>query len=409
MELFRQEVFRSKAPRLHGTVNLAQPISWLAITLALTVVVTVVAVFFASASYTKSELATGSIAPEGGILEVVAPRAGRVELVAVREGDAVRRGALLARVRVEETAATGVGAQAGVVAAIENRDRTLRDQESSIRAAAGAERQGFDAQIESLRAELATLDVQIVAQRRLIAMAESELRLARDIGKRGFISRREIAGREEAFISRSQQLSSLEQNRAAKLGALRQQERAREEAGAKAAAAVSGLASSRADAQKEIAAAHAAQGFALLAPADGKVAALAVHPGDTVTPQASVLAIVPAGGRMVARLYVPGKAAGFVRIGQEVRLAFEAFPPERFGTLGGRIVGMSSAPVPQPGTGGAVTPVYVATAVLDRPNLTAYGRKAFLLPGMAFTARIVTERRSLLRWLFDPLYAGAAR
>src|SRR5438067_6859101 len=102
---------------------------------------------------------------------------------------------------------------------------------------------------------------------------------------------------------------------------------------------------------------------------------------------------------MVAKLYVPGKAAGFVRIGQEVRLGFEAFPPERFGTLGGRIVAMSSAPVAQPTSGGTVTPVYVATALLDRAYLTAYGRKAILLPGMAFTARIVTERRSLLRWL----------
>jgi membrane fusion protein len=38
-------------------------------------------------------------------------------------------------------------------------------------------------------------------------------------------------------------------------------------------------------------------------------------------------------------------------------------------------------------------------------GVVAFGRYQPLQPGMTLTARIVTEKRSLLRWLFEPIYA----
>ena len=119
--------------------------------------------------------------------------------------------------------------------------------------------------------------------------------------------------------------------------------------------------------------------------------------------------IVPAGGRMVARLEIPDKAVGFVRPGQPVMLALDAYPYERFGSVQATIRDVASAPVLKAAPNGDGSTVYMATALVPQPFITAYGRKRQLVPGMTLKARIVTEKRSLIHWLFDPLYAAARR
>ena len=93
-----------------------------------------------------------------------------------------------------------------------------------------------------------------------------------------------------------------------------------------------------------------------------------------------------------------------------MRLAVDAFPYQRFGTVRARIVrhllGRRSR---APTADGAVVPVYLVTAELDEPCVTAFGRRQQLLPGMTLTARIVTEQQSLLEWLFEPLFAVRGR
>ena len=37
----------------------------------------------------------------------------------------------------------------------------------------------------------------------------------------------------------------------------------------------------------------------------------------------------------------------------------------------------------------------------------AYGKRQHLQPGMTLKASIVTARRTLLQWLFDPIFAAA--
>ena len=119
--------------------------------------------------------------------------------------------------------------------------------------------------------------------------------------------------------------------------------------------------------------------------------------------------VVPNDATPRAELYVPTNAAGFLAIGQEVRLAVDAFPYQRYGTVSAKISEISSVAIPRRGADGAAVPVYLVTAELTQPWVVAFGRKQPLLPGMALTARIVTEKQSLFRWLFEPLFAVGAR
>ena len=122
-----------------------------------------------------------------------------------------------------------------------------------------------------------------------------------------------------------------------------------------------------------------------------------------------LMAVMPAGSRPRAELYVPTQAAGFLAVGQEVRLAVDAFPYQRFGTVTARIAQIASTAVPRATAEGGTIPVYLVTVELGAPFVTAFGRRQPLLPGMTLSARIVTERRSLFEWLFEPLFAVGQR
>ena len=121
------------------------------------------------------------------------------------------------------------------------------------------------------------------------------------------------------------------------------------------------------------------------------------------------MTIVPAGAKLRAELAVPSAAIGFVKQGQQVRLAIDAFPYQRFGTVAGKVQTVAASAVNAQGPSGSTIAVYPVTVMLDTASITAYGRNESLVSGMSLTARIITEKQSLLQWLFEPLFAVRRR
>jgi membrane fusion protein len=152
----------------------------------------------------------------------------------------------------------------------------------------------------------------------------------------------------------------------------------------------------------------AAKGYALTSPVAGTVTALTARLGQPASQGQPVMVVVPKGGRTRVELYVPTSAAGFLKVGQEVRLAIDAFPYQQFGTVRAHITDISDAAIARQTSEGAL-PVYLVIAELSQASVSAFGRDQPLLPGMALTARIVTRRQTLFEWLFEPLYAVSRR
>lgn len=409
MSLFREEALARKSVSLHGAINLAVPISWHWISACLVSVLAVIAIFLFSASYSRSEIASGSIVPDQGILQIVPSRVGQVLQVHVQDGQFVRRGAVLATIRVEGADRFGAGSQASVISSIDRQERGIAEQQALAALAGSAQQAEYEAGIDGLRREMESLDNQISVQQKLVDMAQASFAQASKIAERGFISQRDLAIREETLLTRQQQILGLRQARAAKLSSIEQLKGANRLAAVTAAGNAAALTVSRAQAERERATAKREQEYSLIAPKDGQVAALNIHVGDAVNAQESAIAIVPSQSELVARLLVPGKAVGFVKVGQRTRLGLDAFPQERFGPVNCIIKSVSSAPIIQPGQKGGSEPFYVSIATIEGPEIMAYGRRERLRPGMTFTARIITERRSLVEWLFDPLLAVAGR
>jgi membrane fusion protein len=108
-----------------------------------------------------------------------------------------------------------------------------------------------------------------------------------------------------------------------------------------------------------------------------------------------------------AELLVPSRAIGFVRVGQPVSIRYDAFPYQNFGRYEGTITeishniltrsDVSSAPIT------LEEPVYRVTAALDRQDIRAYGKSLSLQAGMLLKGDVILDKRSLMRWVLDPL------
>lgn len=408
-KLFRVDVFAKRRESLSGNVMVSVPIAWQIIGYFIFGSVAAGALFLSLASYSRVETVTGVITPDTGVSSIVPTRPGVITALVVRDGQDVAIGAELATIRVEEDGTTLLPPTAMIEAAIAKQDANLAAQAEATQASARAQILQLAALRTGLITEISQLQSQIATQRALIGSAQKDLDRARLVAERGFISGRDLQVREEALLARQQNLAQLAQVLATKEAALSENERSGAQVTAQVRAQTASLSATRAQVAQQAASTTGLRSYVLRAPVRGRVTTLTARVGQHVNPQGQLMAIVPANAKLRAELAVNSAAIGFVKPGQEVRLAVDAFPYQRFGTVKGRVQTVSASAVNAQGTNGSTTAVYPVSVTLDAATIRAYGRSEFLISGMTLSARIVTEKQTLLEWLFEPLFAVGRR
>jgi membrane fusion protein len=153
------------------------------------------------------------------------------------------------------------------------------------------------------------------------------------------------------------------------------------------------------------------QDATISAPKAGVVTYSGLVPGRTLAPD-DVALVISTGekGALRAALRIPSRRRGFVREGQIVRLKFDAFPYAKFGSYPARIDSISRTTVRSAmSPAGASEPSspdgdYMAWATLSGDTFHFERQRFDILPGMAATASIVIERRTIAEWVLAPLF-----
>lgn len=408
-QLFRSEVLQQKKDRLSGEVAIAVPVQWQLIGYLIFGGLVAAIIFLSLASYARVETVAGTIVPDKGVAAIMPTRGGVITDILVREGEKVEQGDILAEIRAEEDAASGLSAAAMTQQAIAQQDASLIAQMAAARRAANAQNSQIAVQAAGLRSEIDQLQSQITLQQSLVTSAREDLKRARSVAERGFISQRDLQAREDTLVTRQQQLSQLQQNLTSRRATLAELSNSTANISAQAESQAASIAASRAQVAQQAAGNEGARSYALSAPVAGTVTALTMRSGQRVNAQSGLMSIVPKGAKLRAELNVPSQAIGFVKKGQEVRLALDAFPYQRFGTVNGKVSTVASSAVSQRTADGAVVSFYPIIVELDATQINAFGRSENLISGMTLTARIVTENQSLIKWLFEPLFAVQKR
>lgn len=402
--LFRQDALAQTRDRLHGQINIAVPLSWRVLTYGLLTLLLAAVGLLSFGTYARTELVAGTFVPDKGTAAIVAPRGGVIEHVRVREAERVVVGAPLIDVRVEEDGRGGSTAGALTQAALDEQVAAVRRQGEIAVASERVGRARLQSEADGLRREIEALDAEIAVQQRLVEVAEMMFAKTEDIATRGFISQRDRQAREEAVLTRRQQLSELGRERVERQSRLAQVRQTILEQAQAAAGNLAGFASARAGLAERRAEIDGSRGYSLKAPVAGVATAITARLGQAIAPGSRLLAIVPEGSTLEAELRVPTHAIGFVKAGQAVNLQVDAFPYQHFGTIPARVRHVSSVAVDDPSAPQSGS-YYIVTAELDRTAVRAFGREHRLQPGMTLRGAIVTDRRSLFEWLFEPVLA----
>jgi membrane fusion protein len=146
--------------------------------------------------------------------------------------------------------------------------------------------------------------------------------------------------------------------------------------------------------------------YVMRAPAAGRISTLQATVGQSADPQRLQLEIIPEQSVLQAELFLPARAIGFVEPGQPVRIMYDAFPYQHFGTHRGQVVNVSQTILTSSDAAGPIKlnePAYRVTAALERADVDAYGKAVALQPDMLLKADVILEKRSLMSWLTNPL------
>lgn len=139
--------------------------------------------------------------------------------------------------------------------------------------------------------------------------------------------------------------------------------------------------------------------LSLTAPVSGTVQQLAIHTlGGVVTTAQSVMEIVP-DDTLEVEATIENKDIGFVKVGQEATVKFDAFPYTEYGYVKGKVISVSNDAYQDKKTGLA----FKAVVKLSESFITVRGQGVSVTPGMQVTADIRTGKRSVATYFLSPL------
>jgi len=403
MTLFRREALEQQSQRLAGAVSMAVPMAWHLTGYLMAAVLVAVLIFLSTASYSRIVSANGVIMPDKGIAAVIPPRSGVIMQMMVSDGDHVRAGDELIAVRSEDYLVSGESASQKVAEMLQRQNASIDAQLAEVKNDEISQTEQFSAQISGFETQITKLEGQIALQQDLIRSIETDVERIRGLVSKGIVPQRDVLLREDSLTERRQQMAVIESTLAERRSDLSDARRMLDQVKARANEKTAALEAQREDVNRGMATNEQSRAYIIRAPVPGTISGLTAKTGEAVNPQQPLMSIVPEKAVLHAQLDVPNAAIGFVALGQDVRLAIDAFPYQSFGTIGGRVSSLSKSPVSRGADRASLN--YLVRVDLDRQDIVAYGKEQALFPGMTLSARIATARQSLLEWLFEPLYA----
>ena len=377
--LFRREAIEfQQHQRQWGDVSLLQPVSTKLLTWSLAVSVALIIVFLMFAEYARKDTVNGYLTPSAGTAKVFAPQGGVIEDVYVKEGQQVTQGQPLLRVATDQLSGGGEDVNAVTLGLLTSRRDSLSGQIAAEEQRMSSEQQRLNASLDNLKNETSLLHNQMTIQVQRVKSGEILVSMASTLAAKGLMSEVDRIHREQAVLDDTQRLSSMAQQATSLQDRTSQTRYELEQLATVTATKLQPLRSELSSTEQRIAEIGARR--------------------------------ASANANLEAVLFVPARAAGFVHEGQHVRLLYDAFPYQKYGTHSGRIIGISQTILTGADVSGPIAlkePAYKAIVALDEAAITTRDKKTIpLQPDMLLRADIILEQRTIMSWILEPLLSA---
>ena len=405
--LFRQQVQNRRVDRLYGEISLAQPVSLLLTVFLLVAAGAALITFISLAEYSRKETVRGYLVPERGVIKSFPTRSGIIADIHVSEGDAIEKGQPIATLSIQSALESGEELGESLLEILDTqqqhllneRDQTIRLHESEMRRLASHK--------TALRHSLNSLSRQNAILRRRYELVADKAEQYEKLVAEGFISKVDYQAHEQQLLIAGQEYEA-SNGRLADMSREIAQLNAQFDAGPiELQLALSSLDNRLSELRRKKSETQSRYKFVVSAPESGTVASIAVVRGEFVSHARPIASLIPEDSELIAELLLPTRSIGFVRVGDKARLRIEAFPYQRFGFVEGAVTRIDKAMILYGEANTPVQfnePVYRVRAAIDKQGVGAYGDFFAFKSGMLLEADIILDKRSLLRWLLNPLF-----
>ncbi len=405
--LFRQEAVEARQQNWLGEILVARPLATSVLALAALLVAALVITFLIWGEYTRKERVVGEIQTSLGMSKIMPPLYGVVTRRLVEEGQWVNSGETLFLISAERSTAKGE-TQSAILTQIAAQKTALSSELEKQQAVSAEEAAALTNKIGQTQRQVQEIRQALQLQARRIKLAEDVVRQYRDLAQQRYFSNAALLDKERELLDAQTRQSDLRRQEtelqldinsfqsdlknhplqtANKLSLIERQISALEQSGADA------------EGKREL---------VIPAPHAGRVTAILAQLGQTVMPDKPMATLLPADARLEAHLYAPSRAIGFVREGNPVLLRYEAYPYQKFGQYGGKVLEVARAAIPPaelPFSLRTEEAMYRIRIALDAPNVIAYGKQEPLQSGMRLEADVLIDTRKLYEWALEPLYS----
>jgi membrane fusion protein len=404
--LFRRQAIRALSKRPFGRPISVVPKPWSWLTGLIVVFAIFATLFLATAEYSRKESVRGWLVSRDGVARITHDVAGIVESIATTSGESVQAGDPVIYFKRDRFLEDGRSSGDEVILELRKQLAAVDRRAELVSAQASIEQDSIATQLRGLMKELSALSRQKVHQQRRLDTASDKLARLSSAARNGAVTDWEVLRQEDEQTVLEQTLSELQQRENAL-------NRERERLMARASSlpveterSVSGLISQRSQLQQQITEHESERRVVLKSPIAGKLASVEVHQGGAVAPNQLLATVLPENLAMVAEVYVPSSAVGFIRPGQHVRLMYDAFPQQQFGAFSGEVDRVSDfvlMPSEVPQTFFLREATFKVEIAIDTDSVAFEAGSAPLRPGMLLAAEIILESRSLVDWLLEPI------
>ncbi|PSU84573.1 HlyD family secretion protein [Photobacterium kishitanii] len=409
--LYRPEYFEAQKVTSEGRILLNASFNQnIYLCLSMLVLIAIVT-FITLAEYTRRETLVGLVSPLEGMVKVQANDSGYIEQIFVKEGDKVENLTPLYEIKTERFDDSGIAVKQRILVSIENQYQLLveRRQQESVKA--NLERQ-------ALVEDITRLDIESGILKNLLKLSNHELKLThllankqKTLLKNHFLSdydyqkiQLDLLSKQSKTESHNLNLQKLLREKQNRITSLKNKDISLD-------ITLKDL-DRQLEAMMQTKVEFLSKGDSQVrSPIKGIIASILANTGHSVTNGQPLLVIVPESDKTFVELYAPSRSIGFMKVGQKVRLRFDAFPYEKFGAQVGTITSISTSAVAPEMivnrrliNNAEVEGLYQARIELSKPTITVYGREERLISGMTVVADVELDTRKIYEWILEPFY-----